>query len=434
MTGGLTFFGGPFNNHMGHAITAMTRHLRSGAKGEIGMLYGQGGVMSKHHAVILGRSPGNGPVQSAASAGAQTMADSEMGPAPQILDRYAGPARIEAFTIQYGPTGKPVQGIVILRNDQDARIIARTLPEDEATLALLTSPDKSAVGATGIVRTDVYDTLVFEEGTGADRRDRPYRHCRVERDGHLTVVVIDRPDRMNALNPAANEELTEIFDDFQRDPDQWVAILTGNGRAFCTGNDLKEMNQRLRDGLPLNPPARGFAGLTARWNLEKPVIAAVNGAALGGGFEIALACDLIIASENASFALPEPKVGLAALAGGLHRLPRQIGQKAAMGLILTGRTVNAAEGRELGFVNEVTSPDELMPVARRWADQILGCSPMAVRASKAVVTASLDQAILADAFDGQNRNPAVRSLFRSHDFREGPRAFAEKRPPRWRGE
>lgn len=179
-------------------------------------------------------------------------------------------------------------------------------------------------------------------------------------------------------------------------------------------------------------PKSGFAGLTERFDLIKPVIAAVNGYAMGGGFEIALACDLIVASENAVFALPEPRVGLAALAGGLHRLPRIIPQKQALGMILTGRRVTAAEGKSLGFVNEVTKPDELMDTARRWGDLILECSPMSIRASKQAVYQGLTEPKLADAM--QEVYPAVQSLYDSSDFVEGPLAFAEKRPPKWKAE
>jgi crotonobetainyl-CoA hydratase len=178
-------------------------------------------------------------------------------------------------------------------------------------------------------------------------------------------------------------------------------------------------------------PKTGFAGLTARYDLNKPVIAAVNGVAMGGGFEIALACDLIIASENAVFALPEPKVGLAALAGGLHRLPRQIGVKQAMGMILTGRQVPAKEGKELGFVNEVVPAAELIAAAKRWAKLIEECSPMSIRASKESVYKGLDEANLQKAIEG--KYPAVAALFKSEDLIEGPRAFAEKRKPVWKG-
>jgi enoyl-CoA hydratase/carnithine racemase len=152
---------------------------------------------------------------------------------------------------------------------------------------------------------------------------------------------------------------------------------------------------------------------------------------MGGGFEIVLACDLVVASQKAVFALPEPRVGLAALAGGLHRLPRQIPLKQAMGMLLTGRRIPAEEARSLGLVNEVVPADDLLPAARRWADQILECSPVSVRVSKAVALAGLRHASLEEAM-GQ-RYGAIRELVTSEDFTEGPRAFAEKRPPRWKG-
>ena len=154
--------------------------------------------------------------------------------------------------------------------------------------------------------------------------------------------------------------------------------------------------------------------------------------AMGGGMEIALACDLIIASSNAKFALPEPKVGLAALAGGMQRLPRQIGMKNAMGMMLTGRHVEAAEAKELGIVNEVVeSQSELMERARDWARQIEACSPMSIRATKQVAYESLNQASLEESMSGQYT--AVHDLFTSEDFIEGPVAFSEKRAPNWKG-
>ena len=257
------------------------------------------------------------------------------------------------------------------------------------------------------------------------------QYCKSERDGRLLLVTIDRPERMNALHWMANEELAAVFDEFEADPELWVAILTGAGdRAFSAGNDLKyqatEAKGELREG-----PASGFAGLTARYGMAKPVIAAVNGVAMGGGFEIALACDLIVASTNAVFALPEPRVGLAALAGGLHRLPRQIGMKQAMGMLLTGRRVSAEEGQRLGFVNEVVAPGELMAAARRWAEQILECSPLSVRATKQAALQGLRHASVEDAMN--DRYPAIGTLLASQDFVEGPLAFAQKRPPRWSG-
>jgi len=175
------------------------------------------------------------------------------------------------------------------------------------------------------------------------------KFSKVTRKGPVTIVTLSRPEVYNALHTDAHFELQKVFDDFVADPEQWVAIVTGAGdKAFCAGNDLKWQAAGGKRGWDKG----GFAGLTSRFDCDKPIIAAVNGVAMGGGFEIALACDLIIASENATFALPEPRVGLAALAGGVQRLPRQIGMKRAMGMILTARHVSAREGLELGFVNE----------------------------------------------------------------------------------
>jgi enoyl-CoA hydratase/carnithine racemase len=257
-----------------------------------------------------------------------------------------------------------------------------------------------------------------------------YEFVNVDRDGPITTITLNRPEVMNALHSAAHFELGQVFDEFAADPEQWVGIVTGAGeRAFSAGNDLKHQ----AGGGGMGSPPSGFAGLTSRFDLTKPLIAAVNGVAMGGGFEIALACDLIIASETAVFALPEPRVGLAALAGGLHRLPRQIGLKRAMSMILTGRRVSANEGEALGFVNEVVAPGELMAAAQRWAKLICECSPMSIRASKEAIHKGLDEPSLAAAIAGQARYPGIAAMFRSADFVEGPRAFAEKRPPKWTG-
>jgi len=256
-----------------------------------------------------------------------------------------------------------------------------------------------------------------------------YEFLNVERDGRLTIITINRPEVYNALHPPAHFEFEAVFNDFRDDPEQWIAIVTGAGdKAFSAGNDLKYQAA----GGPRERPASGFAGLTQRFDLDKPLIAAVNGFAMGGGFEIALACDLIIAADSAVFALPEPRVGLAALAGGLHRLPRLMGPKRALGMILTGRRVSAAEGKELGFVNEVVSQADLMGEARRWAELILECSPMSVRASKQAVYQGLDIPNLEQAIG--TVYPAVQKLYDSADFVEGPKAFAEKRAPNWTSE
>ena len=257
-----------------------------------------------------------------------------------------------------------------------------------------------------------------------------YEFIKVDREGPVTIFTLNRPDVMNAVHSPMHFEMDDAFNAFAADPEQWVAIVTGAGdKAFCAGNDLKWQAAGGKRGWDKG----GFGGLTSRFDCDKPIIAAVNGVAMGGGFEIALACDLIIASESAVFALPEPRVGLAALAGGLHRLPRQIGLKRAMGMILTGRRVSAKEGAELGFVNEVVAPADLMAAAKRWAGLIAECSPMSIRASKNAVLTGLGEPSLEAAIQGQNRYPDVAALYRSEDFKEGPRAFAEKRAPNWKG-
>jgi crotonobetainyl-CoA hydratase len=257
-----------------------------------------------------------------------------------------------------------------------------------------------------------------------------YEFITVERDGPVTIITLNRPEVMNAVHSPMHFEMDDALNAFAADPDQWVGIITGAGdRAFSAGNDLKWQ----ATGGEMKSPPTGFAGIALRFDLTKPLIAAVNGVAMGGGFEIALACDLIVAAETAVFALPEPRVGLAALAGGLHRLPRAIGVKRAMGMILTARRVSAREGYELGFVNEVTPAVELMSTARRLAATIGELSPMSVRASKQAVMNGLDEPSLEAALRGQNKYEAVAALFRSEDLREGPLAFAQKRAPVWKG-
>ena len=246
------------------------------------------------------------------------------------------------------------------------------------------------------------------------------KYIRVERRGRITIVTISRPEVLNALHTDAHYELHEAFDAFAADAEQWIAIITGAGdRAFCAGHDLK---------LQAMSMSYGGTSTSVVFSATSPS----SSVAIGGGFEIALACDLIVASESALFALPEVRVGRAALAGGLHRLPRQIGLKRAMGMILTARRVSAQEGLEFGFVNEVVAPNDLMQAAERWADTICQNSPMSVRASKEAVLKGLEEP-LEQAIAKQADYAAVKAMVASHDYIEGPRAFAEKRPSQWLG-
>ena len=243
----------------------------------------------------------------------------------------------------------------------------------------------------------------------------------------MLEVTLNRPESYNALFSAAHFELAEIFDAFEEDKDLWVAIITGSGeKAFCSGNDLKVTAK----GGDMSIPKSGFAGLSSRLNREKPVIAAVNGIAFGGGMEIVLAADLAVAEEHAKFALPEVKVGLFAGAGGLQRLTKQIGQKAAMELILTGRAITAEEARDLGIINSVVEDgSNALEQARQLAATIVANSPSAIRASKRVLNDvnRIDDVAETLTLSG----PEFKKLLQTKDAREGVSAFAEKRKPKW---
>jgi len=269
--------------------------------------------------------------------------------------------------------------------------------------------------------------MASETDTQSGGADTSHQYCIVRDEGRIRIVTINRPEVMNALNSEASHELEIIWNEFAQRDDLWVGIVTGAGvRAFSAGNDLKRQAAGTRGPRPRN----GFGGLAHRFDLNKPLIAAVNGVAMGGGFEMALACDIIVAAENSLFALPEPRVGLIAAGGGVHRLPRMIPRKQAMGMILTGRRVSAEEGKELGFVNEIVPMGEALQGAKRWAQMILESSPMAVRASKEAVYRGLDEPSLEKAV--RTVYPAQQANLESEDYVEGPKAFAEKRKPNWK--
>jgi dehydration protein DpgD len=253
--------------------------------------------------------------------------------------------------------------------------------------------------------------------------------------GHVAWITLDRPEVLNAMNLRMHEELAEIWADVEADDEVRLAVLTGAGdRAFSVGQDLRERAALdAADGERTGFGSRGLPGwprLTDRFDLTKPLIARVDGYALGGGFELALACDLVIASERSVFALPEARLGLVPGAGGVFRLTRQLPLKAAMGYLLTGRRMDAATALGFGLVNEVVPAAELDRCVERWVADLLSCAPLSLRAIKQAVTQSLDRP-LQEAFTQEYSWDRVRRG--SQDAVEGPRAFAERREPRWTG-
>ncbi|WP_045728973.1 enoyl-CoA-hydratase DpgD [Xanthomonas sp. GPE 39] len=257
-----------------------------------------------------------------------------------------------------------------------------------------------------------------------------------ERDGHVARITLNRPRVLNALDLATHAALADAWDSFERDDTLWVAVLSGSGeRAFSVGQDLKELAVRLHAGAPSSSfgsqGAPGWPRLTERFDLCKPVIAKVNGLALGGGFELALACDIIVAADTAEFALPEARLGLIPGAGGVFRLTRQLPYRTAMGYLLSGRRMPAARALDLGLVNEVVAADQLDACVERWVQDLLACAPLSLRAIKQAAAASANLP-LAEAFATRYSWEERRRL--SQDSREGPLAFVEKRPPRWSGQ
>jgi E-phenylitaconyl-CoA hydratase len=252
-----------------------------------------------------------------------------------------------------------------------------------------------------------------------------------EKSEHIATVTIDRPDALNAIDPTTNDELIETWAGVRDDPDVWVAILTGAGdRAFCAGADLKELipelGRRSRTG---TLDAFNFGGITRGFDCPKPLIAAINGFALAGGLELALACDIRIAVEHARFGQPEVRWAIIPGAGGTQRLPRAIGLSAAIELILTGRQIDAPEALRLGLVHRVVRGPDLQTETRALAESLLANGPLALRAAKRAALAAYDLP-LAQGLDLELR--LFGDVLRSEDAIEGPQAFAEKRAPRFK--
>jgi crotonobetainyl-CoA hydratase len=253
-----------------------------------------------------------------------------------------------------------------------------------------------------------------------------------QRRGHVLLVTLNRPEVRNAVNLAVTLSLGDALEEAERDRGVWAVVVTGAGdKAFCAGVDLKAV-ARGESVMPADPEraAWGFAGYVSH-HISKPTIAAVNGFALGGGTEISLASDLVVAADTASFGLPEVRRGIFAGAGGLFRLPAQIPKKVAMEMILTGEPITAQRALELGLVNKVVPQDQVVAAALDMAAKITEGAPLAVQASKRVANGIRDGRVPAEAGFWELSRAESLALRRTADAAEGPRAFAEKRAPRW---
>lgn len=240
------------------------------------------------------------------------------------------------------------------------------------------------------------------------------------------LITLNRPDARNAVNQELAEALEEAIDRFEGDGDLWTAVLTGVPPVFSAGADLKAVSA---GGARLGTKRGGFGGFVLR-ERTKPVIAAVDGPALAGGCELVLACDVVVASTNARFGLPEVKRSLAAAAGGLARLPRKLPPNIAMEMILTGDPISAERAAEFGLVNRLCEPGEAVSTALALAEAINTNAPLAVRASKRLAT---ETPAMTDRDAMKAASAAMAELSKTEDFREGPLAFIEKRPPKWQG-
>ncbi len=428
-TGGLAFFGGPGNNYSMHAIASLVENLRKD-KGSFGLVYANGGWMSKHSVGIYSTQATEGDWTPSDSTAFQAKADEK--PLVKMNRQPEGEAVLETYTIHYFK-GFPVKAIIVGRlKESGERFYAGTQMAETETVQALAKED--LIGSTIFVEADPRgNRFAFKKEGLAKFRPKvidtfkeKYNFCTVEKDDWVLKVTINRLEVRNALHPPANEELSGIFNAFEKDENLRVAILTGAGNdSFSAGNDLKYM----ASGNPIYIPEMGFAGITSRPKRLKPIIAAVNGLALGGGLEIAMACDIVVAAEHAKFGLPEVKIGLFAGAGGVQRLPRQIGKKAAMEMMLTGQAIDCNKALDLGLINYAVPADQLMKKAEELAYLITQASPMAIQSTLKLHNETSHFASEDDAVT--EPHTIFDDLLNSNDFWEGARAFAEKRKPKW---
>jgi acetyl-CoA C-acetyltransferase len=410
VTGGLTFAGGPGNNYGGHGIATMVPRLRRDPFA-VGLTTSLGWFMTKHALGILSATPPRRAFRSMHPVPP---------PAPRrpALTAYEGPGVVESYTVDVDRDGGARAAIVSVLTPEGARVLVRTVQHEVAKAAL----EEDMLGWRVLVDD--------QELTLADRRpgelpEAPPMTVLLERRGPVAVITLNRPDRRNAVDLATAELLERVVDLVEQDPQVRVVVITGAGGTFCSGMDLKaaaagEFAMTERGG-PL--------GITSR-PLRKPVVAAVEGHALAGGFELALVSDLVVAATGSEFGLPEPKRGLVAAAGGVLRVAQRLPRNVAMELALTGDSVPARRMAELGLVNRLAEPGQVLAAAVALAEEIAANAPLSVEVSKRIIDESPDWSV-AEAFARQSELAGV--AVTSEDAAEGVAAFAERRAPVWKG-
>lgn len=411
VTGGLTFGGGPGNNYGGHGIATLVQRLRT-APSAYGLSTSLGWYSTKHALGIYSATPPAQPYR-------HLQPIVENPPARPVLTGYTGPAMLEAYTVPVNQDGTAEAGILSTLTPDGARVLLRTTQPDIITA--LTEDDPLGLPVT--VAAD--DTVVLAGTEPVELPAPPPAPVLIERRGAIMIITLNRPAVRNAINLAAAQALERAIDIFEADDNARVAVLTGAGGSFCSGMDLKAA---ARGEYPITEK-RGVLGLTGMTPV-KPLIAAVEGHALAGGCELALASDLIVAAENSEFGIPEPKRGLAAAAGGVMRLTQRLPRNIAMALALTGDPMPATRLAELGLVNEIAPVGRSLEVAITLAETIAANAPISVRVSKQIVDETMNWST--DEAYARQADIASAAVV-SQDATEGVLAFNEKRPPVWKG-
>ena len=411
VTGGLTFAGGPGNNYGGHAVATLVGRLRDDP-GSFGLSTSLGWYLTKHAIGIYSTQP--------PSRGYESLHPIvQPVPTRAALTDYTGAGGIEAYTVQYQRDGEPEAAIVSVLTPHGARMLVRTAQPELIAAAV----DTDLIGR----RVEVleHDQLTLNGARPVALPPPPPMPVLVERRGAVTVITLNRPERRNAIDLATAQLLERIIDAFEADPAARVAVLTGTGGTFCAGMDL----QSAATGQFALTEKRGPLGIAGP-PISKPVIAAVEGHALAGGCELALVADLIVASNESEFGIPEAKRGLVAAAGGALRLSQRLPRNIAMELALTGKPMSAVRLAELGLVNRLADPGKVLDAALELAAEITANAPLSLQASKQIIDGARDWSTTEEF---QNQTDIAAAALLSEDAREGVAAFAEHREPVWTG-